>query len=92
VNPDGTLAPRVAFAQNLIAGRALAADDDFVYWAASTPETDIVRCCASAPCDNPEVMVEAIPSVQALAVEGPFLYFNVFLNSTLGRVIYRVAK
>jgi hypothetical protein len=92
VNPDGTLAPRVAFAQNLIAGRALAADDDFVYWAASTPETDIVRCRASAPCDNPEVMVEAIPSVQALAVEGPFLYFNVFLNSTLGRVIYRVAK
>jgi hypothetical protein len=92
VNPDGTLAPRVAFAQNLIAGRALAADDDFVYWAASTPETDIVRCRAPGPCDAPEVMVEAIPPVQTLVVEGSFLYFSVFLNPTLGRVIYRVAK
>lgn len=91
VNPDGTLAPRVPYQQNLIAGRALAADDDFVYWATQTPETDIVRCRASG-CDTPEVIVEAIPTVQGIIVEGSFLYFNIFLNPTLGRVIYRVAK
>jgi hypothetical protein len=92
VNPDGTLAPRVPFAQDLLAPKVLAADDEFVYWAASTPEADIVRCRV-AGCDGaPEVLVEAIPTVQSLHVEGAFLYFDVFLNPTLGRVIYRVAK
>lgn len=89
VNPDGTLGPRVAFASNLLAPKVLVADDDFVYWAASTPETDIVRCRTSG-CDAPEVLVEGIPAVQSMALEGAFLYFNVFLNDTLGHVIYRI--
>lgn len=92
VSPDGTLAPRVVFAQNIVAPKVLAADDEFVYWAASTAETDIVRCRVSGCEGAPEVMVEAIPTVQALVLEGAFFYFNVLLNPTLGRVIYRVPK
>ena len=89
LNPDRTLGPRSAFVTGVIAPKVLVADEDFVYWAASTPETDVVRCRVSG-CGKPEVFVEGIPSVQSMALEGSFLYFNVFLNATLGHVIYRV--
>lgn len=91
LNPDGTLQARVPLVQGLSAPKVLVADDEFVYWAASTPETDVVRCRVSGCNNRPEVLVEGIPAVQRMAIEGSFLYFSVFLNATLGHVVYRLA-
>lgn len=89
---DGGLAPPTAIATNVGAPQALATDDEYVYWAASTAETAIVRCRQTGCEGPPEVVVEALPAIEAIAVEGPAVYFSVLLNTTLGRVIYKVAK
>lgn len=92
INPDGTLAPRVPFAENVAAPHALAADDEFVYWAGSTAVTDIVRCRVGGCNGAPEIVVEAIPTVSAIQVDGPFVFFASLLNTTLGTIVLRVAK
>ncbi|MBX3226331.1 MAG: hypothetical protein KIT84_42890 [Labilithrix sp.] len=92
VNADGTLAPRVAIATNLVAPKALATDDEYVYWAASSAETSILRCPQTGCEGPPEVVVEGIPTIESIKSDGPFLYFSAFLNATVGRFIYRVAK
>ena len=58
---------RASFVTSVIAPKVLVADDDFVYWAASTPRrTSCAAACRGAASPG----ARRIPSVQSMALEG----------------------
>jgi hypothetical protein len=89
IQPDKTLALGAAFATNLAAPKVVAANNTFVYWAASTPQTNIVRCPVTS-CTTQTVVVEATTTVTALTAAGDFVYFATQVNDATR--IYKVAQ
>jgi hypothetical protein len=92
IQPDKSLALGSVFATGQSAPKVVTANNTFVYWAASTPQTDIVRCpvASTATCTTPAVVVGAITTITALIVEGDFVYFATQVNDATR--IYKVAQ
>ena len=91
INADGTLAPRRLIVSNVAAPRVIAVDGVNVYWAATAAETAIVHC-PIVGCTAPDVLVDELPAVKALAIDASFVYFAVFLDEAFQTQIYKVAK